>query len=297
MSEYRFKNTDFVIINPKDIKSYYEWKLGKCFVFTDETMKYLGIEKMIPTDREETKNKKEIWAFARFDRNEVHKMFTKEKQYLISTFGRVYNMKSRKMIKQSDSSMYNATSSGERYKRVNVHIYNEYTIYYVHRLLATTFIMKPNKYYDVVNHIDEHPYNNYIWNLEWTDKSGNENMHNTWVKNGTSRVPTKTTWTIEDIREICKMMAEGHKATYIFNTLFEKYPDNPMIQYEKIRTLYKHIKRRGDFHDIALECGVKFNTTGNPDYTKEKGSVEKVNAQNELSNTENNANSVEDKKD
>ena len=44
--------------------------------------------------------------------------------------------------------------------------------FYVHRLIALTFIQNPNNY-NVVNHIDENKLNNCIDNLEWTTPSGN----------------------------------------------------------------------------------------------------------------------------
>lgn len=269
---YRFEKSDIIFIT-EAVPDFSKINYHKAFVLSDDVLRYMRINKFVPND-EKHKNSIEVWAFARFDRNDIHKEFSKEKRYIISTFGRVYDVFKMRMLSASDSSGYFVTASGEKYKKVNVHIYDEHTIYYVHRLLASTFIKKPNKYYNVVNHIDEHPYNNYIWNLEWTDKSGNANMHNTWVRsNETNVVPTKTIWSPDDIKEICYLIAEGHKATYIYNTLIERHPDNPMITYERIRTMYKHIMKRGDFHDIALSCGVKFNNTGKPDYTKETGSV------------------------
>lgn len=272
--QYKFNNNDIIFITGI-IPDFSKLNYYKAFIFDDDILKYMKLDKIVLTC--EHSKSVEVWAFAKFDRNETHKLFSKEKRYIVSTFGRVYDVFKMRLVPISDSTGYFVTASDEKYKKVNVRIYNEYTVYYVHRLVACTFIKKPNKYYNVVNHIDEHPYNNYIWNLEWTDKSGNANMHNAWVRaNETKVVPTKTTWTIDDIKEICYMIAEGHKSTYIYNTLFEKYPDNPMIDYEKIRTLYKHIMKRGDFHEIALLCGVKFNNTGKPDYMKEKGSISRA---------------------
>lgn len=42
----------------------------------------------------------------------------------------------------------------------------------VHRLVAIHFIENPNNY-EVVNHLDSNPRNNYFENLEWTTSSGN----------------------------------------------------------------------------------------------------------------------------
>ena len=67
-----------------------------------------------------------------------------------------------------------------------------------------------------------------------------------------------------------------HPKSGFYRINYEKYPNNPMITYERIRTMYKHIMKRGDFHEIALQCGVHFDNSSKPDYNKEKGSVEKI---------------------
>lgn len=276
MSEFKFKATDVRIINVITPDTFEKMKLTKCYIFTEDVMRILNIEKMIPTDKEENKDKKEVWAFCRFDKGGKEKeSYIKEKRYLISTFGRVYDIQKRRLKKQSDTSNCCKTASGEKYRQINFTLNDKHYLYQVHRLVASTFIVNPNKYYTVVDHIDEHPYNNYVWNLQWTDKSSNANKHNNWVGNVDS-APKKTTWSIKDIEEICHLIADGHKATYIYNTLHEKHPENEMITYERIRTMYKHIMKRGDFHEIALKCGVIFDKSGKPDYSKEQASIKRV---------------------
>ena len=46
--------------------------------------------------------------------------------------------------------------------------------HFVHRLVAETYIPKPNNYL-MVNHKDENPMNNSLDNLEWCDNSYNQN--------------------------------------------------------------------------------------------------------------------------
>lgn len=275
MPKYRIKSDDMIYIKSVIPDNFHQFKLKTGFIFSEFIEDCLNIPKMIPTDSDDNINKKEIWTFAIFDRTKVHRKFSKERRYLISTFGRVYDLHKSRLVSISDSSGYFCTANNERYKKANIAIYDTYTNYYIHRLMASSFICKPNKYYNIVNHKDEHPYNNYIWNLEWVDKSGNANLHNMWVKSQeTSSVPTNTTWSIDEIKEICYMIADGHKATYIYNALHEKYPNDKKIEYERIRTMYKHIMKRGDFHEIALSCGVIFDNE--PNYLKEKGSVNKI---------------------
>lgn len=49
--------------------------------------------------------------------------------------------------------------------------------YLVHRLVAQAFIPNPNNY-PVVNHKDENPSNNTVWNLEWCTQEYNCNYGN-----------------------------------------------------------------------------------------------------------------------
>lgn len=57
--------------------------------------------------------------------------------------------------------------TNDGYAFVNlVNANGKYKPYYIHRLVALAFIPNPNNY-PVVNHKDENPSNNTVWNLEW----------------------------------------------------------------------------------------------------------------------------------
>lgn len=58
------------------------------------------------------------------------------------------------------------------YKRVTLWKNKTSKDFLVHRVVASNFIANPNSYY-VVNHLDGHPDNNNVGNLEWTDYRGN----------------------------------------------------------------------------------------------------------------------------
>ena len=68
-----------------------------------------------------------------------------ENKYLISSYGRVWSIRSKKWLK------YSVPSNG--YAQVGLSLNNKRTSYMIHRLVAKTFLQKPtNK--DYVNHID-----------------------------------------------------------------------------------------------------------------------------------------------
>ena len=243
-------------------------KLKTFFLLSNEILKDLNME--VLEMKWNDKVFPEIWTFCKFD--STNKPFTKLRRFIVSTYGRVIYVDKRKELKQVLSTMKPSTVSGERYRLVYLPLAQDYRpSRSVHRLVALAFLKK-KKGKDVVDHIDENPAHNYVWNLQWTDKSGNSNKHNMYVQRERTGKAVDTTWKYEELVAICKMMAEGHKATYIYNEMLKITNNNPKIQYERIRTLYKHIMKRGDFHDIAVKCGVNFDCNT----LKEKGSVARI---------------------
>lgn len=268
--------------------------LNDIIYIDDKYMNEYGIEKIIPPYND-YKDTKELWKYCNFYR---HKEWNKKKKYMVSTFGRVLNVKKNKLLSISKSSGYSSNALGIRYSKVNIWMNeNEYAIYYIHNLMAHTFLKVPKKKNIVVDHIDENPSHNYLWNIQFVTRSENINLHNMRMaqkfideginitkkdnkylqkminlKNGKI---INTRFSDDEIRHICKMIADGHKSTYIYNKLVEENPNDMKINYERIRTLYKHIMgKRHSFSEIARECGVIYPEEKciNP-YLKEKGSV------------------------
>ena len=88
--------------------------------------------------------------------------------YEISSHGRIRNMKTGRIMKQNDN--------GTGYLQVHLSNYGLKKFFYVHRLVALTFIPNDNPQEKTqVNHKDENKYNNRIDNLEWATPKQNAN--------------------------------------------------------------------------------------------------------------------------
>lgn len=87
--------------------------------------------------------------------------------YQVSNFGRVRNVETGRILKQTD------TNKNKKYKRVCI---EKGKLHLVHRLVAQAFLPNPDpEHLTQINHIDENPYNNHINNLEWCDARYNIN--------------------------------------------------------------------------------------------------------------------------
>ena len=101
-------------------------------------------------------NMKEIWLVCKENQN-----------YMVSSFGRVYSIISKKYLKLSE------TDKGYLY----VNLQNKK--YKVHRLVANNFLINIFEK-ETVNHKDRNKKNNFLYNLEWaTQKENNEHKQQT----------------------------------------------------------------------------------------------------------------------
>ncbi len=87
-----------------------------------------------------------------------------EEYYLISDKGNVFSKRKNRIM--------SPTMNSKGYYRVELNDGNSNKRYFVHRLVAETFLEKPNDC-DIVNHLDFNPQNNNVDNLEWTTRKGN----------------------------------------------------------------------------------------------------------------------------
>ena len=86
--------------------------------------------------------------------------------YKVSTEGRVYSTRNDKIICQS------IARGG--YPTIQLNLKGVPKKYFIHRLVATTFIPNPKKL-PIINHKDENPSNNRAENLEWCTYKYNSN--------------------------------------------------------------------------------------------------------------------------
>jgi len=100
-----------------------------------------------------------------------------EGEYQVSNLGRVKSM-SRTYIDKNNKlysikeRLMNFQDNGRGYKNINLYKSKKSKCFYIHRLVAETFLSKiENK--NFVNHIDGDKSNNNLSNLEWVDRSEN----------------------------------------------------------------------------------------------------------------------------
>jgi hypothetical protein len=90
--------------------------------------------------------------------------------YQVSTCGRI------KSLKYNNEKILNPSCNAMGYLKVELSLYNISKQYYVHRLVAETFLPNVN-YFPQVNHKDEIKNNNNVDNLEWCTSFYNNNYN------------------------------------------------------------------------------------------------------------------------
>jgi hypothetical protein len=88
-----------------------------------------------------------------------------EELYEVSNLGNVRRMKTKQKRNQSFSKRYG-------YYSISLSKKQQYTYYFVHRLVALHFIPNPNNF-PIIDHIDRNKTNNISSNLRWTSYSVN----------------------------------------------------------------------------------------------------------------------------
>ena len=83
--------------------------------------------------------------------------------YQVSNTGQIRSLNYRRTGKKQILKQY-INNTG--YKQVALRKNNKVKWYLVHRLVAQAFIPNPHNY-PIINHKDENPANNAVWNLEW----------------------------------------------------------------------------------------------------------------------------------
>ena len=94
---------------------------------------------------------------------EEWKYIKKSNEYEISTLGNI--RRNKRNLKISDKPIY---------KIIRLKLDDRYKTYYIHRLVAETFIPNPENLHQI-NHKDENKQNNCVDNLEWCSAKYNSN--------------------------------------------------------------------------------------------------------------------------
>lgn len=196
----------------------------------------------------------EVWRDVVLDKNIEY-----YDKYEISNYGRVRNKFTHKFVTRFGSI---CNPKGEYWLRVNLNYENigiKFKIA-VHRLVALAFIPNPDPVvYVQVNHIDGHPENNYVDNLEWCTSSQNmlhAYRHNlVTINRGSKR--SNAIFTEEDIRAICYWMRDGYKANDILYLIYDYgMTYNPNLTRLRINSLMKHLRAGTHWVEIAKEFGI-----------------------------------------
>lgn len=240
-------------------------ELRKLFIIPKELMEDWNIPEV-----EKINNLMEYWAYVQLEDDPE---LTKQLKYMVSTYGRVFNYKNSRLLTIDSNGWSSKVAS---YRTVSLFNGIERRHVLVHRLVAQAFIPKTEEDLELgrnlVNHLDGNPSHNWAWNLEWC--TNGENMQHAvdtglWVlPKGENRSTSK--WTDDEVRIICAMMAEGHKATYIYHALLDMLKDADKVQYERVRTLYKHIIRQTHWKHIAKDYNIDYTRFN---YKKEAANV------------------------
>ena len=182
----------------------------------------------------------------------------KSNKYIISTYGRVINIKTKKEMKT-----YFDDDDHEKITLVTIipkDKKNGYKSkhYFIHRLMAWEFLGKPkDDIHNYVNHKNGIPCCNLIHNLEWcsvlenTEHAKNNNLLNNAGLNCVSCIYSEKL-----IREICSMIDAGIKNKVIIHNITEKYKEFNWT-YNKAKQLVSKIHRKIIFHDIVSEYNFK----------------------------------------
>lgn len=185
----------------------------------------------------------------------------KQNMYAISTYGRVKNIITGQILKQ--------TISNAGYYRVVLRCTGEYNnrncgTFLVHRLIMITFSpIKDYKNY-TVNHHDCNKLDNSFFNLEWmTQAENNRYKYLTHTDNSTGEQCKNATITNNQAKLICEELDKGSSYKEIVNKLGIIVKDNN----DPIYDIISNIKRRITWKDISKNYSFKNARYSNTNYT------------------------------
>lgn len=96
--------------------------------------------------------------------------------YEIDHFGNIRSLdkkvKNKNGYRIINGKILKAKLDNHGYLKIGLTKNNKQKFYFIHKLVALTFLPNPNNY-PIINHIDGNPLNNYVENLEWCTYSHN----------------------------------------------------------------------------------------------------------------------------
>jgi hypothetical protein len=149
-------------------------------------------------------------------------------KYFVSSFGRIKNMESNKVLKLS--------TSANAYKIVNLSKADQFKRHYVHRLVCKAFFTNPlNKLY--IDHKDNDKSNNHIHNLRWATAS--ENGMNMSLQKRSSTGVKGVTYYKRSKKYLASIMINSKRCHIGY---FESIEDAKKARNEKAKLLYKEFR-------------------------------------------------------
>lgn len=182
-------------------------------------------------------NHDEKWAYIK----DIYKNVREE--YLISSYGNLINKNTGKYLKHIIET--------RGYHCVNLSLINgNQRRYYIHDLVAKSFIIKLGSEYNQVNHINGLKCCNYIENLEWVTPMYNiQHSIQTGLRKDIKGINHhKNIYDEKLIHKICGLIEKGLKPRFIIKEVDLTCKEK---QYAHYKRLIKHIKRKEQWTHIS----------------------------------------------
>jgi len=174
--------------------------------------------------------------------------------YEASNLGNVRNKESKRNLK------INIEKCKKTQTRIRISVKkndNKRKTYYLHRIIARTYIPNPDKYSEV-NHIDSNPYNNHLDNLEWCSRK--QNMKKFYETNTTFNNHKSPILVINS--ETFEIEKECPNFTDFYNNIKNEFENSISISYLYkllVKGRYEKEKVKKEKKYLSQYTGVSYN--------------------------------------